>query len=80
MKTALLEEGVLAIRDLPTPEPGHEQARIRIRSAGVCHSDLHIVRGDWAFVPRSASSAMKRSAWSRPSGPAPNASSRSATA
>lgn len=53
MKTALLEEGVLAIRDLPTPEPGHEQARIRIRSAGVCHSDLHIVRGDWAFVPRS---------------------------
>jgi propanol-preferring alcohol dehydrogenase len=53
MKAARLEEGSLEIRDLPTPEPGFEEARIRIRSAGVCHSDLHIVRGDWLGVPRS---------------------------
>ena len=51
MKAARLESGVLRIQDLPTPEPGFEEARVRIHSAGVCHSDLHIVRGDWAGVP-----------------------------
>jgi len=53
VKAARLEEGVLHIRDVPTPEPGPEEARIRIRAAGVCHSDLHIARGDWAGLPRS---------------------------
>ncbi len=53
MKAARLEEGVLEIQEVPTPVPGHEEALIRIRSAGVCHSDLHIVRGDWQGVPRS---------------------------
>ena len=53
MKAARLEEGVLEIQEVPTPAPGHEEALIRIRSAGVCHSDLHIVRGDWQGVPRS---------------------------
>ena len=47
MKAALLNDGNLEILDLPTPEPGHEEALIKISSAGVCHSDLHLVRGDW---------------------------------
>lgn len=51
MKAAFLNAGQLEIQDMPVPEPGPEQARIRITSAGVCHSDLHIVRGDWAGVP-----------------------------
>ena len=51
MKAAMLNQGVLEIQDLPTPTPGDEQARIRMSSAGVCHSDLHIVRGDWVGVP-----------------------------
>ena len=53
MKAARLEDGQLHIRDLPVPEPGFEEARIRISASGVCHSDLHIVRGDWAGVPLS---------------------------
>ena len=53
MKAARLEEGTLEIQDLPTPVPGHEEALIRITAAGVCHSDLHIVRGDWQGVPRT---------------------------
>ena len=53
MKAARLEDGELHIRELPTPEPGHEEARIRISAAGVCHSDLHLARGDWSGVPRS---------------------------
>ena len=51
MKAARLNAGTLEIQDLPTPEPGIEEARIQISSAGVCHSDLHIVRGDWVGVP-----------------------------
>lgn len=53
MKAARLEEGILEIQDVPTPVPGDEEALIRISAAGVCHSDLHIVRGDWLGVPRS---------------------------
>ena len=53
MKAARLEEGTLEIQDLPSPVPGHEEALIRITAAGVCHSDLHIVRGDWQGVPRT---------------------------
>ena len=51
MKAARLQNGVLQIQELPTPTPGHEEALIRMHSAGVCHSDLHIVRGDWAGIP-----------------------------
>ncbi len=51
MRAARLEAGTLQIQDLPTPDPGLEEARVRIHAAGVCHSDLHIVRGDWVGVP-----------------------------
>ncbi len=47
MKAARLEEGELHIRDLPVPEPGPEEALVRISASGVCHSDLHLARGDW---------------------------------
>jgi propanol-preferring alcohol dehydrogenase len=53
MKAARLVDGGLQIQELPTPEPGPEAALIRMTSAGVCHSDLHIVRGDWAGIPRN---------------------------
>ncbi len=52
MKAARLEAGVLHIRELPVPEPGDEEALVQIRAAGVCHSDLHMARGDW-FGPMS---------------------------
>ena len=53
MKAARLEDGTLHIRDLPVPVPGEEEALIRISASGVCHSDLHLARGDWYGVPRS---------------------------
>jgi propanol-preferring alcohol dehydrogenase len=55
MKAARIEDGVLHIRDLPVPAPGDEEALIRISAAGVCHSDLHLARGDWSGIPRSGS-------------------------
>jgi propanol-preferring alcohol dehydrogenase len=53
MKAARLEDGALHIRDVPVPVPGDEEALIRISASGVCHSDLHLARGDWQGVPRS---------------------------
>jgi alcohol dehydrogenase, propanol-preferring len=48
MKAARLESGELVIRDEPTPELEVDHALVRISAAGVCHSDLHMRRGDWA--------------------------------
>ena len=47
MRAARLEDGGLEIRDVPMPEPGNSEALVRMSAAGVCHSDLHLVRGDW---------------------------------
>ena len=44
MKAARLEDGALQIADVPAPTPGAEEALIRISAAGVCHSDLHMVK------------------------------------
>ena len=53
MKAARLEDGTLHIRDVEVPVPTTDHALVRISASGVCHSDLHIVRGDWQGVPRS---------------------------
>jgi propanol-preferring alcohol dehydrogenase len=53
MRAARLVQGAIEIQDLPSPVPKHEEALVRMSSAGVCHSDLHIVRGDWDGVPKS---------------------------
>ena len=36
----------LRLSDLPLPEPGTGQLRVRVRACGVCRTDLHIVDGD----------------------------------
>ena len=52
MRTAVVEEfGKISIKDIPKPSPGHEEALIKISTAGVCHSDLHMVFGDWGKAP-----------------------------
>jgi D-arabinose 1-dehydrogenase-like Zn-dependent alcohol dehydrogenase len=53
MKAIQLEEGKLNVRDIADPEPGPDQARVHLSAAGVCHSDLHLARGDWAGLPNS---------------------------
>ncbi len=37
--------------DLPVPEPGPGQARIRVKAAGICGTDVHICRGDPSLLP-----------------------------
>jgi len=55
MKAIQLEEGELYVRDVDVPEPLPDQARVHLSASGVCHSDLHLARGDWMGVPRSMS-------------------------
>ena len=55
MKAALLEEfgRPLIIGEIPEPEPGPGQIVVRVEACGLCHSDLHLARGEWeAFKPR----------------------------
>lgn len=40
------ETNPLILEDLPIPEPGSGQVRIKVEMCGVCHTDLHIVEGD----------------------------------
>ena len=38
----------LSLEDLGTPKPQNEQVLVRVESAGVCHSDLHLWEGGYA--------------------------------
>lgn len=49
MKAARVQDGKLSLIEDPTPEPENDHARVRITSAGVCHSDLHLRKGDWGI-------------------------------
>ena len=50
--------GDLRVEDVPTPAVGAGQARVRIRTGGICGSDLHYFQHG-GFGARSAS----RSRW-----------------
>jgi propanol-preferring alcohol dehydrogenase len=41
----------LRIEELPVPGPGAGEIVVRLAATGVCHTDLHAARGDWAVKP-----------------------------
>jgi threonine dehydrogenase-like Zn-dependent dehydrogenase len=47
---ALYFDGNLRLRDLPLPEPGPDEALIQVLLAGVCRTDLEVLRGYRAFT------------------------------
>src|SRR5437763_10031223 len=56
MKAAVFDrfgipEEVLHIRDLPTPEPGRNQVRVRMTASPINPSDLLVVRGRYGVLP-----------------------------
>jgi threonine dehydrogenase-like Zn-dependent dehydrogenase len=51
MRGLWLEDRRLRVRDdLPVPEPPPGEARIRVTLAGVCHTDLELVRGYYPYA------------------------------
>lgn len=52
MKAMVLREAAdvgkspLELEELPAPEPGPDQVRVRVHVCGVCRTDLHVVEGD----------------------------------
>jgi propanol-preferring alcohol dehydrogenase len=36
----------LQLRDIPDPEPGLGEVRVRVLACGVCRTDLHVIEGD----------------------------------
>jgi hypothetical protein len=71
--------------DQPTPQPSGTQVLVKVKAAGVCHSDLHIWEGGYdlghgrkplSLKDRGVSLAVSRSAtlrWSIPGSAAANA-------
>jgi S-(hydroxymethyl)glutathione dehydrogenase/alcohol dehydrogenase len=51
MKAAVLSEvgGHLVIEDIPTPQPQAGEVLVKVSSCGVCHTDLHVIKGEVGF-------------------------------
>ena len=46
-----VDQDPLELVEVPVPEPGPDDVRLRIHACGVCHTDLHTVEGELA-LPR----------------------------
>jgi propanol-preferring alcohol dehydrogenase len=53
MKVAVVEEfgKPLMLRERDIPSPGAGQILVKTEACGVCHTDLHAMRGDWPVKP-----------------------------
>ena len=45
-KNAPIESSPLRLLDLPTPEPGPGELRIKVRCCAICRTDLHVIEGE----------------------------------
>jgi threonine dehydrogenase-like Zn-dependent dehydrogenase len=44
MRTIVLSEGEIVVRDVPEPEPGFGQVLVQVQACGICGSDLHFAK------------------------------------
>ena len=42
----------LVLNELQVPEPRSGEILVRIEATGVCHTDLHVAKGDWPVKPK----------------------------
>lgn len=50
-RIAPIESSPLRRTDLPTPQPQAGEVRLRVRSCGICRTDLHVIEGDLPQPP-----------------------------
>lgn len=43
--------GHVALSEVPEPRPGPGQIKVRVRAAGVCGTDIHILHGGYRYAP-----------------------------
>jgi len=53
----------LVLEEVPLPQPRGGQVRIRVAACGVCHTDLHIARGEMARVTLPITLGHEVSGW-----------------
>ncbi|WP_442786224.1 alcohol dehydrogenase catalytic domain-containing protein [Methylobacter sp. YRD-M1] len=39
----------LTVQDVPVPQPGPDEVLVRVEAAGICGSDVHMIKGE--FLP-----------------------------
>jgi propanol-preferring alcohol dehydrogenase len=44
-----MEKRPLKLTDIPLPQPGDKEMRIKIQASGICRTDIHIAEGDLAL-------------------------------
>jgi S-(hydroxymethyl)glutathione dehydrogenase/alcohol dehydrogenase len=51
MKAVVLAEvgGQLTLEDIPTPQPKAGEVLVQVAACGVCHTDLHVIKGEVKF-------------------------------
>ena len=51
MKAAVLSEvgGHLILEDIPRPQPKAGEVLVKVTACGVCHTDLHVIKGEVKF-------------------------------
>ncbi|OJJ41372.1 hypothetical protein ASPWEDRAFT_34912 [Aspergillus wentii DTO 134E9] len=42
--------GPVVYKQIPVPKPGPDEVLVKIKYTGVCHTDLHAMRGDWPLA------------------------------
>jgi len=45
-RIAPIMEAPLKLREIPTPEPGPGEIRLKVRACAICRTDLHVIEGD----------------------------------
>ncbi|KAH9886122.1 GroES-like protein [Xylariomycetidae sp. FL2044] len=44
--------GPVVYKKIPVPQPGPDEVLINIKYSGVCHTDLHAMKGDWPLATK----------------------------
>ena len=45
--TTLTSSSDIVYKKIPVPKPGPDEVLVNIKYSGVCHTDLHAIKGDW---------------------------------